>query len=108
MCARRFPGSQGKNKLILRLMEQLVYPNPAAYRDKLIRFSALNHTSYSEFNAEYGGIKSTSNQPLTLAKSGSEDQVQQGSGPSNALALPGTLNCFSMSFFEFDMKIITL
>ncbi|XP_058224894.1 acetyl-CoA carboxylase 1-like isoform X2 [Rhododendron vialii] len=41
-------GVKGKNKLILRLMEQLVYPNPAAYRDKLIRFSALNHTSYSE------------------------------------------------------------
>lgn len=41
-------GVRSKNKLILRLMEQLVYPNPAAYRDKLIRFSALNHTSYSE------------------------------------------------------------
>lgn len=41
-------GVKGKNKLILRLMEQLVYPNPAAYRDKLIRYSALNHTSYSE------------------------------------------------------------
>ncbi|XP_057502237.1 acetyl-CoA carboxylase 1-like [Actinidia eriantha] len=41
-------GVKGKNKLILRLMEQLVYPNPAAHRDKLIRFSALNHTIYSE------------------------------------------------------------
>ncbi|XP_052188195.1 acetyl-CoA carboxylase 1-like [Diospyros lotus] len=41
-------GIKGKNKLILRLMEHLVYPNPAAYRDKLIRFSALNHRSYSE------------------------------------------------------------
>ncbi|XP_059630432.1 acetyl-CoA carboxylase 1-like [Cornus florida] len=41
-------GIKSKNKLILRLMEQLVYPNPAAYRDKLIRFSALNHTNYSE------------------------------------------------------------
>ncbi|KAL5777128.1 hypothetical protein ACOSP7_010054 [Xanthoceras sorbifolium] len=41
-------GVRSKNKLILRLMEQLVYPNPAAYRDKLIRFSALNHTNYSE------------------------------------------------------------
>ncbi|XP_022141483.1 acetyl-CoA carboxylase 1-like [Momordica charantia] len=41
-------GIRSKNKLILRLMEQLVYPNPAAYRDKLIRFSALNHTNYSE------------------------------------------------------------
>ncbi|CAI0447729.1 unnamed protein product [Linum tenue] len=41
-------GVKSKNKLILRLMEQLVYPNPAAYRDKLIRFSQLNHTSYSE------------------------------------------------------------
>ncbi|WCJ44521.1 acetyl-CoA carboxylase 1 [Euphorbia peplus] len=41
-------GVRSKNKLILRLMEQLVYPNPAAYRDKLIRFSQLNHTSYSE------------------------------------------------------------
>lgn len=29
-------------------MEQLVYPNPAAYREKLIRFSQLNHTMYSE------------------------------------------------------------
>ncbi|OIT39824.1 PREDICTED: acetyl-CoA carboxylase 1-like [Nicotiana attenuata] len=41
-------GVRRKNKLILSLMEQLVYPNPAAYRDKLIRFSALNHTNYSE------------------------------------------------------------
>ncbi|XP_058096705.1 acetyl-CoA carboxylase 1-like [Magnolia sinica] len=41
-------GVRSKNKLILRLMEALVYPNPAAYRDKLIRFSALNHTVYSE------------------------------------------------------------
>ncbi|XP_023877814.1 acetyl-CoA carboxylase 1 [Quercus suber] len=41
-------GVRSKNKLILRLMEQLVYPNPAAYRDILIRFSALNHTNYSE------------------------------------------------------------
>lgn len=46
-----FSNSQGvksKNKLILRLMEALVYPNPAAYRDQLIRFAAFNHTSYSE------------------------------------------------------------
>jgi acetyl-CoA carboxylase/biotin carboxylase 1 len=41
-------GVRNKNKLILRLMEALVYPNPSAYRDQLIRFSALNHTSYSE------------------------------------------------------------
>ncbi|CAN1247442.1 Acetyl-CoA carboxylase 1 [Linum perenne] len=41
-------GVKSKNKLILRLMEQLVYPNPAAYRELLIRFSQLNHTSYSE------------------------------------------------------------
>uniref|UniRef100_A0A6V7QRJ1 Acetyl-CoA carboxylase n=1 Tax=Ananas comosus var. bracteatus TaxID=296719 RepID=A0A6V7QRJ1_ANACO len=41
-------GVRSKNKLILRLMEALVYPNPAAYRDQLIRFSALNHTTYSE------------------------------------------------------------
>nr|ASZ00202.1 acetyl-CoA carboxylase 1 [Monsonia emarginata] len=41
-------GVRSKNKLILQLMEQLVYPNPAAYRDKLIRFSELNHTNYSE------------------------------------------------------------
>nr|ASZ00207.1 acetyl-CoA carboxylase 2 [Geranium maderense] len=39
-------GVRNKNKLVLRLMEQLVYPNPAAYRDILIRFSALNHTNY--------------------------------------------------------------
>ncbi|XP_074264154.1 acetyl-CoA carboxylase 1-like [Silene latifolia] len=41
-------GVKNKNKLILLLMEQLVYPNPAAYREKLIRFSRLNHTIYSE------------------------------------------------------------
>ncbi|CAA7024293.1 unnamed protein product [Microthlaspi erraticum] len=41
-------GIDNKNKLILRLMEHFVYPNPAAYRDKLIRFSTLNHTNYSE------------------------------------------------------------
>ncbi|KAG0471315.1 hypothetical protein HPP92_015861 [Vanilla planifolia] len=41
-------GVRSKNKLILRLMEALVYPNPAAYRDQLIRFSSLNHMAYSE------------------------------------------------------------
>uniref|UniRef100_A0A1D1YN11 Acetyl-CoA carboxylase 1 n=1 Tax=Anthurium amnicola TaxID=1678845 RepID=A0A1D1YN11_9ARAE len=41
-------GVRSKNKLILRLMEALVYPNPAAYRDQLIRFSVLNQTIYSE------------------------------------------------------------
>ncbi|KAJ9545853.1 hypothetical protein OSB04_025560 [Centaurea solstitialis] len=41
-------GVRSKNKLIIRLMEHLVYPNPAAYRDQLIRFSTLNHLSYSE------------------------------------------------------------
>ncbi|KAK8931231.1 Acetyl-CoA carboxylase 1 [Platanthera zijinensis] len=41
-------GVRSKNKLILRLMEALVYPNPAGYRDQLIRFSSLNHTTYSE------------------------------------------------------------
>ncbi|KAK9134330.1 hypothetical protein Syun_013660 [Stephania yunnanensis] len=41
-------GIRNKNKLVLLLMEALVYPNPAAYRDKLIRFSALSHRSYSE------------------------------------------------------------
>ena len=41
-------GVKNKNKLILCLMEQLVYPNPAAYREKLIRFSQLNHTIYSQ------------------------------------------------------------
>ncbi|XP_052169537.1 acetyl-CoA carboxylase 1 [Oryza glaberrima] len=41
-------GVRTKNKLILRLMEALVYPNPSAYRDQLIRFSGLNNTVYSE------------------------------------------------------------
>ncbi|XP_071722600.1 acetyl-CoA carboxylase 1-like [Rutidosis leptorrhynchoides] len=41
-------GVRSKNKLILRLMEQLVYPNPAPYREQLIRFAGLNHTIYSE------------------------------------------------------------
>ncbi|KZV44505.1 Acetyl-CoA carboxylase 1 isoform 1 [Dorcoceras hygrometricum] len=41
-------GIRSKNKLILCLLEHLVYPNPAAYRDQLIRFSVLNHTNYSE------------------------------------------------------------
>nr|ACZ50637.1 homomeric acetyl-CoA carboxylase [Arachis hypogaea] len=41
-------GIKSKNKLILRLMDKLVYPNPAAYRDQLIRFSQLNHTNYSQ------------------------------------------------------------
>eukprot|EP01018_Ginkgo_biloba_P038670 Gb_33780 [translate_table: standard] len=41
-------GVRRKNKLILLLMEALVYPNPAAYREQLIRFSALNHTNHSE------------------------------------------------------------
>ncbi|XP_052155792.1 acetyl-CoA carboxylase 2 [Oryza glaberrima] len=37
---------RNKTKLILKLMESLVYPNPAAYRDQLIRFSSLNHKAY--------------------------------------------------------------
>ncbi|KAJ4950118.1 hypothetical protein NE237_026950 [Protea cynaroides] len=49
-------GVRSKNKLILRLMEALVYPNPAAYRDKLIRFSALNHMVYSELALKAGQL----------------------------------------------------
>ncbi|KAI8543814.1 hypothetical protein RHMOL_Rhmol08G0248300 [Rhododendron molle] len=45
-----------------------------------------------KFNAEYGGIKSTSSQPLIHAKSGSQDQAQEGFAPSNALALAGPEN----------------
>lgn len=41
-------GVKRKNKLILRLMGALVYPNPVAYREELIRFAALNHTNHSE------------------------------------------------------------
>jgi acetyl-CoA carboxylase/biotin carboxylase 1 len=41
-------GVKRKNKLILRLMGALVYPNPAAYREQLIRFSALSHANHSE------------------------------------------------------------
>ncbi|KAJ0987373.1 hypothetical protein J5N97_005729 [Dioscorea zingiberensis] len=41
-------GVRSKNKLVLRLMDALVFPNPAPYRDQLIRFSGLNHTTYSE------------------------------------------------------------
>nr|AHC53984.1 plastid transported acetyl-CoA carboxylase [Eleusine indica] len=39
-------GVRNKAKLITALMEKLVYPNPAAYRDLLIRFSSLNHKRY--------------------------------------------------------------
>uniref|UniRef100_A0A0D6R0K3 Uncharacterized protein n=1 Tax=Araucaria cunninghamii TaxID=56994 RepID=A0A0D6R0K3_ARACU len=49
-------GVKRKNKLILRLMEALVYPNPAAYRDQLIRFSALNHINYSELALKAGQL----------------------------------------------------
>ncbi|XP_052189491.1 protein pleiotropic regulatory locus 1 [Diospyros lotus] len=42
-----------------------------------------------KFNVEYGGIKTTSSQPLSHAKSGAQDQAQQASVPTNALALPG-------------------
>ncbi|KEH34878.1 acetyl-CoA carboxylase, partial [Medicago truncatula] len=41
-------GVKRKNKLILRLMDKLVYLDPAAYSDQLIRFSKLNHIVYSE------------------------------------------------------------
>jgi hypothetical protein len=41
-------GVKRKNKLILSLMGALVYPNPAAYREQLIRFSALSHANHSE------------------------------------------------------------
>ena len=41
-------GVKRKNELILRLMGALVYPNPAAYREQLIRFAELNHSSYNE------------------------------------------------------------
>jgi acetyl-CoA carboxylase / biotin carboxylase 1 len=37
---------RNKSKLVTALMEKLVYPNPAAYRDLLIRFSSLNHKRY--------------------------------------------------------------
>jgi hypothetical protein len=41
-------GVRRKNQLILRLMEALVYPNPAFYREHLIRFAALNHINHCE------------------------------------------------------------
>ncbi|KAG0579665.1 hypothetical protein KC19_4G115000 [Ceratodon purpureus] len=41
-------GVKRKNQLILKFMGALVYPNPAAYRDQLIRFADLNHSNYSE------------------------------------------------------------
>ena len=41
-----------------------------------------------KFIAEYGGIKNNS-QPPANAKSVAQDQAQQASGTSNALALPG-------------------
>ncbi|GFZ14007.1 pleiotropic regulatory locus 1 [Actinidia rufa] len=44
-----------------------------------------------KFNAEYGGIKSNS-QPSANANSVAQDQAQQASGTSNALALPGPEN----------------
>ncbi|XP_073285190.1 acetyl-CoA carboxylase 1-like [Primulina huaijiensis] len=37
-----------KNKLILSLLERLVYYNPTMYRDQLIRLSALNNANYYE------------------------------------------------------------
>ncbi|KAG2570471.1 acetyl-CoA carboxylase 2 isoform X1 [Panicum virgatum] len=39
-------GVRNKAKLVTALMEKLVYPNPAAYRDLLVRFSSLNHKRY--------------------------------------------------------------
>ncbi|MCO5565015.1 hypothetical protein L7F22_018685 [Adiantum nelumboides] len=41
-------GVRMKNKLILRLMGALVYANPAAYREQLIRFAALNDPKFAE------------------------------------------------------------
>ncbi|CAM6103862.1 unnamed protein product [Calypogeia fissa] len=41
-------GVKRKNALISRLMGALVYPNPAAYREQLIRFAELSHTTHSE------------------------------------------------------------
>ncbi|KAL6989969.1 hypothetical protein U1Q18_015721 [Sarracenia purpurea var. burkii] len=45
-----------------------------------------------KYNVEHGGIKSTFSQPPSHAKVGDQDRTQQGSGPSNALALPGPEN----------------
>lgn len=45
-----------------------------------------------KLNVEYGGIKSTTTQPPTHANSVAQNQVQQASTPSNALALPGPEN----------------
>ncbi|KAH7276946.1 hypothetical protein KP509_39G027900 [Ceratopteris richardii] len=41
-------GVRMKNKLILRLMGALVYANPAAYREQLIRFAVLNDPKFAE------------------------------------------------------------
>jgi acetyl-CoA carboxylase/biotin carboxylase 1 len=51
-----FKGVKRKNGLLLRLMELLVYPNPSAYRDQLIRFSALNHTTYSGVKLSFNDL----------------------------------------------------
>ncbi|XP_024517260.1 acetyl-CoA carboxylase 1 isoform X1 [Selaginella moellendorffii] len=41
-------GIKTKNALMLRLIEALVYPNPSAYRDQLVRLAALSDSNYTE------------------------------------------------------------
>ncbi|CAN4125705.1 unnamed protein product [Withania somnifera] len=58
---------------------------PPDFQSKKIR------TSY-KLNVEYGGIKGTTAQPSSNAKAPVQNQGQQASAPSNALALPGPEN----------------
>lgn len=48
-------------------------------------------TSY-KLNVEYGGVKGAAAEPSSNAKAAVQNQAQQASAPSNALALPGPEN----------------
>lgn len=42
-----------------------------------------------QLNVEYGGVKGAAAEPSSNAKAAVQNQAQQASAPSNALALPG-------------------
>ncbi|GBG75894.1 hypothetical protein CBR_g21136 [Chara braunii] len=76
-------GVKHKNKLLLSLMGTLVLPNPAAYREQLLRLAGLTHTSHSEVAMQASQLleqTKLSELRVAIARSLSELEMFTGDG----------------------------
>ncbi|KAI8536685.1 hypothetical protein RHMOL_Rhmol10G0275800 [Rhododendron molle] len=66
------------------------------------KMNTLENLSTSKENMRNTGNADLKSKPLTHAKSGSQDQGQEGSGPSNGLALPGQNDYLNGNLSPFE------